>query len=595
MVPLLPLLLCCDVWARGAAAEDEPDDITWARARIASLEAQLEVQRQRAEEAELQLVKCHARAVEITDDERASRAAALLATSSCKGASYNKIASALPNGSYTKTCNSCVRWEQSVQCHCFSRDAVPPGTRFAPGNLTGVWAVASVPNGPGVQQLRTLPYTVPSGMVVRLDMMNDGSHFTVRCEQTPQHEHDSAGSCAVVGPATSRDQWHTGHGIVYLSNRSATLIFDNGRWLEGAVHNDTIVWKKTAFNSTAQLLWVRQNASAIKTSLSLASCRGARQLTNSNGHLSCDWKLVPPPRVGEIIYGKSKYGQQSVEESCRFVDHVTFVAPQYKRPADPIASIPSINISLLLNQTRDLENISGTWTTFARDGRQVIAQDDQYAVIETIGPPPPPCSHNNSIPCDHRRLPNPTGIRSFDVLCINSGDYGTCSETAEGSSFGHWHFANISLDARTREINISYHHSAAIQTGKIDAHFSTIAWAGVVSTGGAQSSLWSRQSGTDVADCCAHCTATKTCSAWTLDQLNHLCILSSSAATAYPSSSTKGGYALRADPASLCQAKFQNAPASGAWQDNDMPFGVTCAFLSPTGYNKNVSDFPRHW
>ena len=257
-------------------------------------------------------------------------------------------------------------------------------------------------------------------------------------------------------------------------------------------------------------------------------------------------------------------------------------------------------------------------------------------MIETSGPPPPPPC-NKSTPCHHGRLPNPPGVRSFDVLCIDSGDYGTCSETAVGSSQAHWHFANISLDVRTREINISYHHSAAIQSGKIDAEFSTIAWA--APTGTSQPTLWSRQSGTDVADCCAHCVATKTCSAWTLDQLNHRCVLSSSAATAYPSSSTKGGYALRADPASLCQEKFQNSPASGAWQDNDMPFGVTCASLEPVGslpqqyiyiyrdiyidivyaiyalhdtfyiqalhtnisyiilnrYSKNVSDFPRHW
>ena len=77
-----------------------------------------------------------------------------------------------------------------------------------------------------------------------------------------------------------------------------------------------------------------------------------------------------------------------------------------------------------------------------------------------------------------------------------------------------------------------------------------------------------------MADCCAHCVAAKTCQAWTLDQLNHRCILSSSAATAYPSSTTKGGYALRADPASLCQEKFQNSPGSGAWQDNDLPYGA---------------------
>ena len=130
-----------------------------------------------------------------------------------------------------------------------------------------------------------------------------------------------------------------------------------------------------------------------------------------------------------------------------------------------------------------------------RDGPQLIAQDDQYAVIETSGPPPAPCSSNKSLPCHHGRYPNKPGIRSFDVLCIDSGDYGTCSETDIGSSYGHWHFANISLDVATLSINISYHHSTmAVHSGRIDADFSTIAWTVATgSGGGGQPSLWSRQ------------------------------------------------------------------------------------------------------
>ena len=81
-------------------------------------------------------------------------------------------------------------------------------------------------------------------MVVRVDMKSDGKHFTVRCDQTPQNERSAAGSCAVVGPAASREQWHTGHGTVHPVNHSATLVFDDGQWLEGAVGNGTIVWKR---------------------------------------------------------------------------------------------------------------------------------------------------------------------------------------------------------------------------------------------------------------------------------------------------------------------------------------------------------------
>ena len=45
MVPLLPLLLCC---CAGRERSDVADDAAWARARIAALEAQLQVQQQRA-------------------------------------------------------------------------------------------------------------------------------------------------------------------------------------------------------------------------------------------------------------------------------------------------------------------------------------------------------------------------------------------------------------------------------------------------------------------------------------------------------------------------------------------------------------------
>ena len=319
MVPLLPLLLCC---CAGRERSDVADDAAWARARIAALEAQLQVQQQRAERAEAQLALINS-GDEVADD------AAPPAMSSCAAAPYDRMIAVLPNGSYTKSCTSCVRWEQSVQCRCFSRDAVRPGMPLAAGNLTGFWSVATTAVGPGARRQGALPVAIPSGMVVRVDMASDAAHFSVRCAQAAQYEHGSAGSCAVFGPPASHEQWHTGHGVVHLVNHSVTLAFDNGQWIAGTVGNGTIRWKKPTLNSSTQLIWTRQNATAIQTALSLASCRGAQQLVNDDGHLSCDWKLVPPPRVGRIVAGKSEYGRLSVEESCRFVDHITFVAPQY--------------------------------------------------------------------------------------------------------------------------------------------------------------------------------------------------------------------------------------------------------------------------
>ena len=148
------------------------------------------------------------------------------------------------------------------------------------------------------------------------------------------------------------------------------------------------------------------------------------------------------------------------------------------------------------------------------------------------------------------------------------------------------------MNLTSRGIYASYQGSHARHSGTIDKKFQTISW--TEHNGG---SLWSRQSGTELEDCCGACTKNKQCEAWTVDQLAHECLLSSSAAMAYPSTTTKGGYPVRADPATLCQEKFQNAPAAGAWQDNDLVHGggITCASLAPNGYTKNVSDFPRQW
>ena len=337
----LLLLLCCAC----RAASEEDRGIAWSD-RIASLEAQVEVQRRRAERAEAALAQAlrstgvGAGDDEAADDEAAPRAIPPAGAASCAAAPYAKIATALPNGSYTKSCSGCVRWEQSVQCHCFSRDAVRPDAALRPGNLTGLWSVGTTPiNQPHHPPGSLPPPATPSGMTVRVDSASDGSHFTVRCVKTASVAYSDAGRCAAVGPAASLELWHTGHGIVHVANRSVSVTFDNGHHLQGRLGNGsifgTIRWEKAHNNSATQLAWSRQNATAVTTSLSLSSCRGAQQLTNDDGHLNCDWKLVPPPRVGRIVQGSSSsnYGRQSVEESCRYVDHVSFVAPQVRKRA----------------------------------------------------------------------------------------------------------------------------------------------------------------------------------------------------------------------------------------------------------------------
>ena len=179
---------------------------------LAELRRQLEQERDassalllRAEAAEAELERLRGE-----DD-------AVPAAGSC-AAPYAPIANALPNGSYAASCTGCVRWEQSVQCRCFARDAVRSAPR--PGNLTGAWAVATAPSAPPGPPpppgpLGPPPPATPTGTVVRLDMAASGSSFGVRCvSSTTSYEH---AGCAVVGPAPTADSVSTPRPSAQLS------------------------------------------------------------------------------------------------------------------------------------------------------------------------------------------------------------------------------------------------------------------------------------------------------------------------------------------------------------------------------------------
>jgi|EP01047_Picozoa_sp_COSAG01_P067718 hypothetical protein len=78
-----------------------------------------------------------------------------------------------------------------------------------------------------------------------------------------------------------------------------------------------------------------RNPSSISTTF---SCEAPLNITNEGGHLTCDWKSVPPPRVGNLTY----FGAGTlpdIDKTCRILTDTTFFAPQYKTRGDPIASI----------------------------------------------------------------------------------------------------------------------------------------------------------------------------------------------------------------------------------------------------------------
>ena len=176
---------------------------------LAELRRQLE--RERAASSALLL---RAEAAEAELERLRGEDDAVPAAGSC-AVPYAPIANALPNGSYAASCTGCVRWEQSVQCRCFARDAVRSAPR--PGNLTGAWAVATAPSAPLAPPPPPgpPPSATPTGTVVRLDMAASGSSFGVRCvSSTTSYEH---AGCAVVGPAPTADSVSTPRPSAQLS------------------------------------------------------------------------------------------------------------------------------------------------------------------------------------------------------------------------------------------------------------------------------------------------------------------------------------------------------------------------------------------
>ena len=410
----------------------------------------------------------------------------------------------LPRGSYNRTCIGCVRWSESVQCACLQRDAVDPSrTELPPGNVSGMWAA-------------------DDGMELKLQMLPPGSSsvgiltFRILCLRSPATTFVGNPGCTprlrprIVEPGRV-PSWYGGTGTLLLGNHSAVVHLDNGQvargWFNATAqsfhwHNETFRSHGHKHSVPAQT-WLREPQSGrIKTSISLSACknfsRGAAGsetqllLTNEDGHLFCDWRRVPPPRVGRLIDSQhllsSSLGRSGGDlplrppaqgASCRVLDHVSFVAPQFKYPADPLLMQPSINVSTLRNSVGgDLANISGIWTSFRDDGSALqimqVRGTRMHTILTTLVIMIIISSSSSSSSTDkelgvahcvrteHLGLcmqndqfkvvewynrtewPQglPTQLRGFRITCVDGGDYGTCSDSVQFAANGEaagWH------------------------------------------------------------------------------------------------------------------------------------------------------------
>ena len=293
----------------------------------------------------------------------------------------------LPNGSFAETCRSCRRTADTLTCSCLRADAIDTsrGPLLPLGNVTGSWDMKK-------------DFSSGARVALRMQELTPSlSSFTFLCL-----DGGYADLCSSVAPGHNGSLWHEGRGVANVQTGEALLLFDNL-----AKVNATFQLNFTQLNFTSGMLWTRSAGDATTTSMSLDACRGnsAANITNENGHLSCDWKQVPPPRVGN----KTGQGLLDPDHTCRYFHHYSFVAPQFKVPADPIRSF------VLLDERRSAlppppHDIAGLWTMLGSDG---AIFDDSYLVtwLEQEGD-------------SHTSL---SSVRNFTVKCIDGGPQRTCS------------------------------------------------------------------------------------------------------------------------------------------------------------------------
>ena len=175
-----------------------------------------------------------------------------------------------------------------------------------------------------------------------------------------------------------------------------------------------------------------------------------------------------------------------MDEACRVLHAYTFLAPQYKAPADPIATFPLINHSHS-HTAGATASLSGSWTSYAADG--TLADDGillrpagsaalYNASCERTGPDP-------SISCSTR----PLGIDELG---------------------GTFHSATVRLNASSRLVVAVLCRARAAPCHRVEG----TAQSDLMRVEWSDGSAWVRFNPAQVGECCARCTAAGACRAW---------------------------------------------------------------------------------
>ena len=173
------------------------------------------------------------------------------------------------------------------------------------------------------------------------------------------------------------------------------------------------------------------------------------------------------------------------DEACRVIHAYTFLASQYKAPADPIATFPLLNRSH--SQAAAVAALSGSWTSYAADG--TLADDGIL-----LRPAGSAALYNGS--CE-RTGPDPSISCSTRPLGID----------VPGGTF---HDATVRLNASSRLVVAVLCRTRAATCHQVEG----TARSDLMRVEWSDGSAWVRYNPAQVGECCARCTAAGACRAW---------------------------------------------------------------------------------
>ena len=265
------------------------------------------------------------------------------------------------------------------------------------------------------------------------------------------------------------------------------------------------------------------------------------EVVNSKGFLSCNWKDMPPPRVGQL----TDHGRNGSATTCRYFPHQTFIAPQYTNADDVLDAVNLV-------PPKTWPDLVGTWTSIGNDGTY---SDSTIEITKDISHP-----------------------GGFKMKCTDAGEDNSCDPVAPHRDTQHtrggWHAGTITLKPASADgppsVSVSF-DSPGTEQGFADRNLTAMTWG--------DTTKWIRKNREQHSLCCALCNKQPRCRGWTLDE--NICSMVKSIGQHYPSATSVSGYPTVSEAATYCNHMNDNTAVPGqaiaTWGDARMSKDVACA------------------